>query len=260
MTDLPDLPTIETPLFATMRGVIGEVLASAGLAILRGPVGIGKSYALERVCKDIKGDGDVMLFITAGGALEGKVIEFCRAIHGRQGVSSSEGLELAFGELAGNPFRPFGRRVVLVVDEAQELKAAILALVRELWDRGEAARLGDVNKPSFGLVLAGNDQFLTDGTRSDRVKLLPLLDRVTHDVRLTRPTGDDIQRFTAAIFPETLNDHQGLRERAQAFAEQRGNFRGIATAARQAYLRAQREDAEIQVQHLDMTIRMMGGR
>lgn len=260
MTELPSLPTIETPLFATMRGVIGDVLESAGLAVLRGPVGIGKSFALDRVCQSLADQGETVFLLTAGGSLEGKVIEFCRAIHGRMGVSASEGLDLAFHELSGFPFRAYGKRVVLVVDKAQELKAAILALVRELWDRGEVARLGDHNSPSFGLVLVGNDQFLSDGSRKDRVNLLPLLDRVSHDVRLARPTGTDIANFAANLFPETLPEYLQLRERAQAFAEQRGNFRGIATAVRQALLRADREGVSVQVKHLDKSIRMMGGR
>ncbi|CUH80724.1 ATP-binding protein [Tropicibacter naphthalenivorans] len=260
MTEGPRLPTIETPLFATIRGVIGEVLESAGLAVLRGPVGIGKSYALAQVCQSLSDNGATVFLITAGGSLEGKVIEFCRAIHGRAGLSASEGLEQAFRELSGYPFRTWGHRVILVVDEAQELKASVISLVRELWDRGEAARLGDEHCPSFGLVLVGNDQFLSDGTRKDRVNLLPLLDRVTHDVRLARPTETDLANFNASLFPETLGEYRQLRERAQAFAEQRGNFRGIATAARQALLRADREGSEVQLKHLDTAIRMMGGR
>ncbi len=243
-----------------MRGVLLEVVETAGLAIMRGPVGIGKSFALNAVCSELKQQGETVRLITAGGALEGKVMEFCRAIHGRMGVSASEGLELAFSELSGYPFRSYGRRVILVVDEAQELKSVILALVRELWDRGEAARLGNHNTPSFGLVLVGNDQFLSDGTRKDRVNLLPLLDRVTHDVRLARPTQSDIARFASGLFPEGVKEAAALQERAQAFAEQRGNFRGLATAARQAYMRAEKEGEEIQVRHLDVSIRMMGGR
>lgn len=260
MTELHDIPIIETPLFATIRGVMSEVLGGAGLAILRGPVGIGKSFALHHVCKSFAADGDSVYLIIAGGSNEGKVIEFCRGIHGRHGVSAAEGLELTFQVLSGFPFQKTGERVVLVVDEAQELKAAILALLRELWDRGEAARLGSPHSPSFGLVLVGNDQFLSDGTRKDRVNLLPLLDRVTHDVRLDRPSATDIANLVAGLFPDSLKDHAQLRERAQAFAERRGNLRGVATAARQAFLRAEREQAEVQSKHLDLAIRMMGGR
>lgn len=101
MTVLPTLPTIETPLFATMRGVMAEVLESSGLAVMRGPVGIGKSFALDRVCQTLTEQEESVVLITAGGALEGKVIEFCRAIHGRMGVSASEGLDLAFQVLSG---------------------------------------------------------------------------------------------------------------------------------------------------------------
>lgn len=259
MTELHKIPTIKTPLFATMRGVLSEVAESSGLAILRGPVGIGKSYALKHVCSELKAQGDKVCAITVGGALEGKVIEFCRAIHGRSGVTAAEGLDLAFTHLAGYPFQGFGGRALLVVDEAQELKSAVLALVRELWDKGDAARLGDHFMPSFGLVMVGNDQFLSGGSAKERSYLLPLLDRVTHDLRLAEPTAEDIAEFAAVLFPETLKDSAKLRDRAQAFAERRRNFRSMATAARQAQLRASRDGSEVTVCHLDRSIRMMGG-
>lgn len=260
MTDLPVTPTIETALFATMGSVIGDVLDSAGLAILRGPVGIGKSFALRHVVDALESNGNRVFNIAATGALEGKTIEFCRAIHRREGVSSSEGLELAFEELAGHPFRSYGRRVVLVVDEAQELKNAIIAMLRGLWDRGDLARLGQPNCPAFGLVLVGNDQFLAGGTRRDRVDLLPLWDRVTHNIRLPRPSKADQAAFAAALYPESDRDSAELRDIVQGFGEELGSFRAAAKAARQAHMRASRQGVPVAPEHLKFAIRMMGGR
>lgn len=260
MTALPEIPAISTALFATIRVVVRDVLDGAGLAVLRGPVGIGKSFALRCVASELENDGADVILLTATGAVEGKTIEFCRAIHMREGVSAADGLDLAWAQLKGHPFRDGGRRVVLLVDEAQELKSPILAMLRGLWDYGEAARLGDATQPAFGLVLIGNDQFLANRSRKEKVDLLPLEDRITHNVRLPRPTRAEHAAFARALFPEDGEAGAKLRELVQAFGEDQGSLRAAAKAARQARLRAGKAGESVGPDHLAMAIRLMGGR
>lgn len=259
MTELPDTPTIETAVFAMMRDVIGDVLDGAGLAVMRGPVGIGKSYALRRTIAELEEGGARVTYLAAVGALQGKIAEFHRARHGRDGVSSAEGLELAFDMIGGYPFRSYGPKSVLIVDEAQDLAAPIIAQLRGLWDRGELARLGDPWCLAFGLVLVGNDQFLGNGTRKERVDLLPLWDRVTHNIRLPRPSKDEHAAFARALFPGEGPDPDKLRAMVQAFGEDQGSLRAAAKAARQAHIRASQKGQALNGEHLSFAIRMMGG-
>ncbi|MGS4946968.1 AAA family ATPase [Meridianimarinicoccus sp. RP-17] len=257
MTELPDIPTIDTAVCATMRLVIGDVLDGAGLAVMRGPVGIGKSYALRKVIGEFEADGAKVTYLAATGAVQGKIAEFLRALHGREGLSSAEGLELAFDMLGGYPFRSYGPRSVLIVDEAQDLAAPIIAQLRGLWDRGELARLGDPWCPAFGLVMVGNDQFLGNGTRQDRVNLKPLWDRMTHNIRLPRPSKDEHAAFARALFP--ADDADKMRAMVQAFGEDQGSLRAAHKAARQAYIRAGQKGQDVNADHLAFAIRMMGG-
>lgn len=258
MTEIPDTPTIDTAVFAIMRDVIGDVLDGAGLAVMRGPVGIGKSYALRRTIAELEEGGARVTFLAAVGALQGKIAEFLRALHGRDGISSAEGLDLAFSMIAGYPRRSYGPKSVLIVDEAQDLAAPIIGQLRGLWDRGELARLGDRWCPAFGLVLVGNDQFLGNGTRKERVDLLPLWDRVTHNIRLPRPSKEEQAAFARALFPGDDTETDKLRAMVRAFGEDQGSLRAAAKAARQAGIRARQEGQTIKSEHLSFAIRMMG--
>lgn len=259
MTDLPDIPTIETAVCAIMRDVLRDVLNGAGLAVMRGPVGIGKSYALRHVIAELEAQGAKVTYLAAVGALQGKIAEFLRALHGRDGVSSAEGLELAFEMIGAYPFKDYGTRSVLIVDEAQDLAAPIIAQLRGLWDRGELARLGDAWCKAFGLVLVGNDQFLGNGIRKERVDLLPLWDRVTHNIRLPRPSKEEHVAFAHALFPGEGNGPEKLRAMVQAFGEGQGSLRAAAKAARQAHIRAGQKGNTLNADHLSFAIRMMGG-
>ncbi|MBV0912848.1 ATP-binding protein [Anianabacter salinae] len=260
MTELPEIPTIDTAVCATMRLVIGDVLDGAGLAVMRGPVGIGKSFALRKVIDEFAADGAKVTHLAATGAVQGKIAEFLRALHGREGVSSAEGLELAFDMICGFPFRDYGPRSVVIVDEAQDLAAPIIAQLRGLWDRGELARLGDPWCPAFGLVMVGNDQFLSNGTRQDRVNLKPLWDRITHNIRLPRPSKDEHEAFAHAVFPGEGENANKMRAMVQAFGEDHGSLRAAHKAARQAFIRASQKGQDVNADHLAFSIRMMGGR
>ncbi|MFC3059413.1 hypothetical protein [Paenirhodobacter populi] len=50
-------PNIETGVGSMVRMVADQVLAGAGLALLRGPAGIGKTFALNKIEAEIEGFG-----------------------------------------------------------------------------------------------------------------------------------------------------------------------------------------------------------
>lgn len=86
-------------------------------------------------------------------------------------------MESLYNQVKGFPFRIYGPKCLFLVDEAQELKTAILESLRGLWDRGDMARLGESNQPAFGLALVGNDTFMgrNGGTPSFMARLADLL-------------------------------------------------------------------------------------
>jgi hypothetical protein len=85
-----------------------------------------------------------------------------------------------------------GPRVVFIVDEAQELKPAVLETIRGLWDRGEHARQGYVTKSAFGWVPVGNEMFMGKGGNLRVARFRPLMPRLTASVHLPRPDKKEI--------------------------------------------------------------------
>lgn len=258
MTVLPETSSIDTSVYAITRLVVSDVLESAGLAVMRGPVGIGKSYALRKVIAEMEEQGHKVTFVTATGGAQSKISEFLRTIHGRKDLTSAQGVEVVLRMLEGHPFRTYGQRSVLIGDEAQDLAAPFIPLLRGWWDTGELARLGDPRCPAFGLILVGNDQILTSGAGQNRIDQTPFWDRVTHDIDLPRPSKEEYAAFALALFP---NENDGeMRAIVQAFGEDKGSFRAAQKAARQAYIRAQNNGEPVCIDHLSHAIRMMGGR
>jgi hypothetical protein len=94
-----------------------------------------------------------------------------------------------------------GPRVVFIVDEAQELKPAVLETIRGLWDRGEHARQGYVTKSAFGWVPVGNEMFMGKGGNLRVARFRPLMPRLTASVHLPRPDKKEIAALAAALFP-----------------------------------------------------------
>ncbi|WP_157767393.1 ATP-binding protein [Paracoccus yeei] len=143
--------------------VCQEVAEGAGLAVMRGAVGIGKSYALKRIIADLEAQGIDVVFLTATETIAGQVNAFMRAIltqYRTETASSADAEEALWTHLAGRPFAPGGRQVLLIVDEAQKLAVRVLETIRDLYDRGDAAREGNTSAPAFGCVLVENPTFL----------------------------------------------------------------------------------------------------
>ncbi|WP_191569355.1 ATP-binding protein [Paracoccus yeei] len=155
--------SIETGVGAMLSQVCQEVAEGAGLAVMRGAVGIGKSYALKRIIADLEAQGIDVVFLTATETIAGQVNAFMRAIltqYRTETASSADAEEALWTHLAGRPFAPGGRQVLLIVDEAQKLAVRVLETIRDLYDRGDAAREGNTSAPAFGCVLVENPTFL----------------------------------------------------------------------------------------------------
>lgn len=252
-----ELPIIETVTGSILRNTIGEVLDGAGLAILRGPAGIGKSFALDLIAEGLEAAGATVVRVTISPATGGSISAFTRAVLSQFRIetgSAADAVE-ALGELlSGYPFSETGRRVVFVIDEAQELKPAILETVRSLWDRGDHARLGLASGPAFGCVMVGNEMFMGKGGNLRVASFRPLMSRLTHNVQLPRPDKREIAAHAQSLFA----DQSDLIAELEELGAISGNLRSLAVAARQSRLAAKGEPVTLAV--LRHIIRMMGGR
>lgn len=249
-------PIIETGVATTLRTVIGQVVAGAGLALVRGPAGIGKSFALDLVSGELEAEGVNVVRVTASEVISGSISAFTRAILSQYRVtpgSTLDGVEALGDLLRGYPFRDFGPRAVFIVDEAQVLKPAILETIRGLWDRGDGARQAMEGGPAFGCVLVGNDTFMSKGGTQRVAGFRPLMTRVTHDIRLPRPNKAEHAALAEILFAEQPE----LQEIIAGFGQDVGNLRAQDVAARQARLTAR--GGSVSADHLRLAIKFMGG-
>jgi type II secretory pathway predicted ATPase ExeA len=249
-------PIIETGVGATLSFVCDHVIAGAGLAVLRGGVGIGKSFALDRIKRDLEDRGVMVVMITATEAISGNINAFLRATLGHYHTETGSGAdaeEAVWALLAGYPFMSYGRRIILIVDEAQKLSGRVLETIRGLWDRGDEARLGNPSARAFGCVLVGNPTFMSKGGAQRTASFEPLISRLTHNMRLPGPNRAECQSYAATIY----TDAELVSELAEGGLA-RGNLRVMATAARSAKLLA--GDDPVALAHLRQAFKMMGGK
>lgn len=248
---------IETRAQAILRDVIHQVVAGAGLALVRGPAGIGKTFALDRIEDELTEEGVRVIRITATPALEGSLSAFVReALAGYQveAGSTMDAVESLWCLLQGYPFRDYGPRCLFIVDESQGLKTSILEMIRALWDRGTHARLGLSTGPAFGCVLVGNDQFMSKGGHVRTASFRPLLSRVTHNLFLQRPGQSEYAAMAELLFPAD----EGHRALLENFGGDVGNLRQMQAAKAQAQILA--GAGGITLDHLRRSILMMGGK
>lgn len=255
---------IETGVGAMLSEVCREVAEGAGLAILRGTVGIGKSYAIKQAIPELKAQGIDVVFLTASETVAGQVNAFLRAIlaqYYKDTSSSADAAEAVWIQLAGRPFATGGRKVLLIVDEAQKLAVRVLEAIRDLYDRGDAAREGDSACRAFGCVLVGNPTFMGKGGVQRTASFETLISRLTHNIRLPAPNRAECTGFAASIW----QDEALVRELAD-LGMAKGNLRSMAIAARRAQQIADGGPGNgpgggiVTIQHLRQAIKMMGGK
>lgn len=248
--------TIQTRAQAILKDVIQSVLDGAGLAVVRGPVGIGKSFALELIRTELEAQGYKVVMVTSSPEIEGSIGAFCRAVlapYGINGGASSSAAEaLADLLLTVYPFQALSDKLVFIVDEAQGLKTNILESIRGIWDRGDAARAGNVYRPAFGCVLVGNDSFFNKGGRTKKAEFRPLMSRVTHDVDLPRPDKAEYAALALAICGE---NHEA-RAMLEKYGTECGNLRAMDKVSRGARL----SDGDLDLSALRRGILYAGGK
>ncbi len=217
--------TIATRAHAILRETVETALTLGRMGIVRGPAGVGKSYALALIEEEFSREEDDVLVVTASAATGGAVTKFfgkavlTLGIMGSGAVDPMERMERFL--LQSFPFRGFGPRKVLVVDECQHLKANVIECLRYIYDRGEEARRFDPAAPAFGLVLVGNGHFLTRGGRAERAAFEALLTRATVEWELDRPPEEEIAALAAKLCP----DQADLQAAFVAFGVKCRNFR-----------------------------------
>ena len=177
--------------------------------------------------------------------------------HAHQAASTLDGLDTVWRMLAAHPFGGLSSRAVLIVDEAQGMKASVMEMLRGLYDRGDRARLGDTASPAFGLVLVGNSTFLGRGGNQRVASFKPLLSRVTHNIVLPGPAKAEYRDLAMQLFADTAD--AGLGAILTAFGEERGNLRVMAIAARQFQARKSADPTPAEAEtRLRNIIRAMG--
>lgn len=229
---------IDTGVGSMLEIAIDQIIRGAGLGLARGAAGIGKTFALQRIIGELEAAGVTVVFITASRPIGGSISAFARAVinqYGMEASSTSDAVEALADLLKGDPFSGFGRSVIFIVDEAQDLMPAVLETLRSLYDRGQKARLGLSVGNAFGLLLVGNDSFLGKGGSQRIASFRPLLSRVTHNIALLRPSAAEVASFAAVLFPDDAPAQAELR----ALGEAQGNLRSLEVAARQAKLAAE---------------------
>ncbi|MDO8326071.1 MAG: ATP-binding protein [Cypionkella sp.] len=207
--------------------MLDAVVATAGLAVVRGPVGIGKTFALQREFARLETEGVMVIHVTSAPEIEGSIGSFLRAVLNQWGIAGGSAVAArdALADLlfSAHPFLPGGKRCVFIVDEAQGLKPNILEVLRGLWDEGDDARRGNTYAPAFGLVLVGNDTFLNKGGKMRKAEFRPLMSRVMIDMILSRPDALEFQNLAKGLLPDNL-DAQVMLAR---FGAEAGNLRAI---------------------------------
>lgn len=222
--------TIPTRTHAILRETVETALSLGRMGIVRGAAGIGKSYALSLIEEEFSRDQDDVMIITASSGTGGAITKFfggallTLGIMGNGAVDPAERFQRYL--LQSFPFRGFGPRKVLIVDECQHLKANVIEELRYIYDRGEKARRFDPTEPAFGLVLVGNGHFLTRGGKAERAAFEALLTRAPVEWELDRPPEEEIAALAAKLCPDQP-DHQAD---FIAFGLKCGNFRQPAEA------------------------------
>lgn len=224
------IPIIPTRAYSTLASIGQTLLETARLGIVRGPVGIGKTYALRQVADDLtQGDDEAFLF-EAPSDKSASVQRFYQKLLfdlGFGGHGGADPYEFFKGQmLRSYPFRTFKPRprILLIVDECQRLAPNVLETLRSAYDKGQIARdhMGDA--PAFGVLLVGNHHFLSRGGRAVSATFDALQSRAPINVDLSRPDAAEYRAVSRSLFP----DSEELSAAIALHGAKRGNLREMA--------------------------------
>lgn len=227
------IPIINTDTYQRIEIVVENIATTAGLGIVKGPVGIGKSFALRHLEKAFDARGYHFVMTTARPETEGSIVHFANDIleqfnarETRRGDAVEALRTLMFRRGNSVDRQP----AILVVDESQGLQSNILETLRSLYDEGDWARLGQTFAPAFGLLMVGNPKFLARSSRALAAQYEQLTDRVSVFTELHGPSAQECLELATAYAPHDKEAARLLAELGMA----RGNLRGIEKAAMQA--------------------------
>lgn len=250
-----NIQPIDTSVYTTLSWQVRHLLATSGLGIARGPVGIGKSFSINRLKGELEKEGVNVVDATCTPSTEGAYQAFIRTILAERGVYEKgvvDSLQALETLVMGRPYGYSPQPSILIVDECQGMRANVLTMLRQLWDKGDHARLmGRGN--AFALLLCGNNTFLNRRGVVREMDLHPLRDRVTMNVRIDAPEEDELDHIAVAFCG---HDHDAA-DVLSKYGRSRGNVRSIAQAYREAVGLA--GDDPVSPQNLRDAIKMMGG-
>ena len=137
-------PIIRTGAHTILKEVATLALATARLAIARGPAGIGKSFGLTLLEESMnKGEDTIFLFTATkrNGRAFKRFFDEALLEFGIMGHGAVDPMQRLFRALMNSyPFRSDGPRVLIIIDECQHLDANLIELLRSLYDNGDFTR------------------------------------------------------------------------------------------------------------------------
>jgi len=253
---MEDIPIIQTSVYNRFDWAIRHVAKTAGLGVVRGPVGIGKSFAVSRVAKTLQAENINVIVATSTPTIEGNIGAFAKSIlaqfgvYERTAIACIEALETL---VMGNPFGYPPQQSILIVDEGQGLRVPVLSMMRQIWDLGDHARLTQSHGRAFGLLLCGNNTFLNRRGKVREMDFHPLKNRITLNLRLDASDKSELNKAASQF---CAHDPEAAAVLAK-YGRSRGNIRSIATTYREASGLA--DGSPITVAHINDAIAMIGG-
>ena len=197
---LPVTPIIRTMALKRLETLVDQVAETAELAIVKGPAGIGKTFAVNHIKETAKSCN--VYTATARPEIAGRLNGMANEILQPYGVYQprmADCMDVVWNLIAGRPFDRYHKRSVLIVDEAQALLDPVLEGLRGLYDMGDKARMFGGSERAFGLVLVGNDTFLSRAGGIRKAAYEPLLTRIQYTLNLSRPTRADYEAYVKEL-------------------------------------------------------------
>jgi len=251
---LPETPIIRTKVLKRLELLVDQVAQTAELAIVKGPAGIGKTFAIDHI-KDTCPTADIFK-ITARTEISFNIKWMANELldpYGSAKIQAAESMQALWTLIARRPFASYPSRSVVIIDEAQEIKPAVLNSFRGLFDMGQEARQFGGNLPAFGMVLVGNSVFLDRSGAQKKAAYEPLLSRVEYSLNLGRPTRADYEHYVQSL-PQ-------ISQEIQADLVEIGMSKGSIRAVAKAWLSLMRlSQGKIPSRDtLQAVVSMMGG-
>lgn len=196
----PQLPAvIETPTYRKLRFALSDCHQNGHLAVIRGGVGLGKTFTLEGYAAEHEYSVALLTLdpttraltpgMTAAYTAFADLWERTIALDLRRPSNLTYPFMIRglIEQLAADVRREHGP-LLLILDEAQYARPDLLDAFRSMHDRG-----------LFGLVVSGNARmFNARRGRTEAADFSALLSRAQHVLDITAPTAGDVEAVAIA--------------------------------------------------------------